>query len=136
MTVAQHIFTYFITLVVFVGIDSIWLARVAPNMYKRHIGHLLASRPNYAAALLFYLLFAAGLLIFVILPAVNDSSLAHALVYGGLFGLFTYATFDLTSQAVFAKWPTLVTAIDMLWGFIVSMAVSGVSYGIVHAWIK
>ncbi len=132
MSLSHTIITYFITLVVFLALDSLWLVKVAPKVYQKYIGHLMAKKPNLLAAIIFYAAFVVGILVFVLIPSINEGSLARALGYGALFGLFTYATFDLTSQAVFKKWPTAITVIDMLWGVILTTATCAVSYYLVN----
>lgn len=122
------IYIYILAAAVFTVIDFVWLTKVAPQLYKDNIGHLMAERPNVAAAVAFYAIFLIGLLIFVIAPALTKQSLGYAIGYGALFGLVTYATFDLTSQAVLRDWPTKITLIDMAWGMILCTAVSAVTY--------
>lgn len=119
---------YLVSFVSFIALDSVWLGVVAPKFYKAHIGHLMAKDANFFAAGLFYALFMAGLVFFVVQPAVRESSLQIALTRGAFFGLVAYATFDLTSQAVLKDWPWLVTGVDLLWGAFITGAVSGVSY--------
>lgn len=128
MSILQYISIYGITFLSFLGLDSFWLGIVSPKLYKHYIGHLMADKPNLFAGGIFYLIFILGLTIFVIVPALDKQSLAHAAGYGALFGLVTYATFDLTSQAVFKNWPTAISVIDITWGIILTSAVSSVAY--------
>jgi uncharacterized membrane protein len=83
---------------------------------------------NWYAAIIFYLLFIGGLVTFVISPAVEKHSLMHALLYGALFGLITYATYDLTNLATMKNWPLIVTIVDLIWGMVLSASVSVVTY--------
>lgn len=133
MSVSDYVILYLITAIVFSAVDLVWLGKVAPKIYQKYIGHLMAKKPNKPAALVFYSSFIVGLLIFVLVPAVNDESLLRAALFGALYGLFTYATFDLTSQAVFKKWPTTITVIDMAWGTFLSATVCTISYAIFQA---
>jgi uncharacterized membrane protein len=87
---------------------------------------------NWLAAIIFYLLFIVGLVIFVIAPAVEKNSWTHALLFGALFGLITYATYDLTNLATVKNWPLLVTVVDLGWGAFLAGAVSTITYGIAH----
>jgi len=119
---------YLIALPVFFAIDMVWLGLVANNFYKKHIGFLMTSEVNWVAALIFYLLFIAGLVIFVITPALEKNSLPTALLLGALFGLMTYATYDLTNLATIKHWPVLVTVVDLLWGMTLSASVSAISF--------
>jgi len=105
------------------ALDSLWLVKVAPKFYKSNIGHLMADKPNLLAAGLFYVIYIVGLVVFVVQPAVADKSVAFAATRGALFGLVAYSTFDLTSQAVFKDWPIKVTAVDLLWGTVLTAGV-------------
>ena len=125
---------YGIAFLVFLLIDAVWLGLVAPKFYKAQIGHLMAEKPNFIAALVFYLIFIAGLVYFVLIPAIDQESFVKALVAGMLFGFMTYATYDLTNLATLKDWPLKVTVIDLLWGTFVSLSVSVVTYG-VYLWI-
>jgi uncharacterized membrane protein len=118
---------YFSALISFLAIDSIWLVLVAPNFYRDQIGHLMAEQPNLIAAGIFYLLFPAGLLAFVITPGLQNPSLQNALFRGAFFGLVTYATYDLTNLATLAGWPLLLTVVDLMWGACLSAAVTWVT---------
>jgi len=118
---------YLIALPVFFGIDMVWLTLVAKNFYTKKIGYLMAKNPNLFAAFIFYLIFIAGLVIFVISPALEKKMWLSALLNGAFFGLVTYATYDLTNLAI-KDWPVLVTVIDLLWGMFLSASVSVISY--------
>ena len=107
---------YATTLLVFLALDSVWLGVIAPGFYRQHIGHLLAEQPNWAAAGLFYLIFIGGLVYFAVEPAARSASPRTGAFRGALFGLVTYATFDLTSHAMLRDWPAIVTVVDLLWG--------------------
>ena len=119
---------YAIALPVFFAIDMLWLGLVATNFYKSQIGFLMKSDINWTAAIIFYLLFIVGLVLFVISPAVEKMSWTHALLFGALFGFFTYATYDLTNLATLKDWPLLVSIVDMLWGTILGGSVSVITY--------
>jgi uncharacterized membrane protein len=118
---------YFITLPVFFAIDMVWLGLVAKNFYSQHIGYLMAKNPNWIAAIIFYFLFIAGLVYFVISPALLQKSWTLAILSGAFFGLITYATYDLTNLATLEKWPLIVTVVDLLWGMTLSALVSYIS---------
>jgi uncharacterized membrane protein len=115
---------YIIAFPIFLAIDMLWLGLVAKNFYAKYIGYLMAKTPNLWAALIFYLIFIAGLIFFVITPALDKKMWTHALLAGVFFGLITYATYDLTNLATIKDWPLLVTIVDLLWGMFVSAAVS------------
>jgi uncharacterized membrane protein len=122
---------FFIAIPVFFAIDIIWLVFVAKKFYNKQIGFLMKPDINWYAAIIFYLLFIGGLVTFVISPAVEKHSLKHALFYGALFGLITYATYDLTNLATMKDWPLLVTIVDLAWGMMLSASVAVITYLIV-----
>ena len=119
---------YAIALPVFFAIDMVWLGLVAKGFYAKQIGSLLKPDVNWTAAIIFYLLFIVGLVVFVITPAVEKHSWVHALLFGALFGLVCYATYDLTNLAVAKDWPLLVTIVDLVWGAVLAASVSTVTY--------
>ncbi len=112
----DYLIIYGITLIVFFVVDMVWLGVIAKKLYQREIGHLLKENVNWIAAIIFYLLFIGGLVIFVLHPALNRGEFSYALLYGGLFGLMTYATYDLTNLATLKDWPLRITLIDLAWG--------------------
>jgi uncharacterized membrane protein len=118
---------YFLTLTIFLAIDSLWLGFVAPKFYESQIGYIMADQPNFLAAGVFYLLFVFGLVVFVIEPGVRGDSLLQTVLRGALFGLVTYATYDLTNLATLKGWPILVTVVDLIWGTVLSSAVTLIS---------
>ncbi len=119
---------YLIALPVFFLIDMVWLGLVAKGFYAKHIGSLLKTEVNWTAAILFYLLFITGLVVFVITPALEKGSWMHAILFGALFGLVTYATYDLTNLALAKDWPLIVTIVDLIWGAVLAATVSVVTY--------
>lgn len=123
MEIITFLKLYGIAFLSLIGLDSLWLGKVAPKLYKDNIGHLMAEKPNMLAAGLFYLVYIAGAVYFVIYPAFEEKSVLQAFFRGAILGLVSYATFDLTSQAVFKNWPTKITIIDLLWGTILTSSV-------------
>ena len=119
---------FLIALPLFFAIDMIWLVLVAKDFYRKQLGFLMKTDIGWFAAITFYLLFIAGLIIFVISPAVEKHSWIHALIYGALFGLITYSTYDLTNLATIKDWPVLVTVVDLVWGMLLSASVSVLTY--------
>jgi len=124
MSTKQMLVVYLITLAVFFLIDMIWLGVVAKGFYRRHLGTMLSPKVNWAAAILFYLLFIVGLLVFVIKPALISGEPLKALFFGALFGLISYATYDLSNLATLKDWPLIVTIVDLIWGSVLGGAVS------------
>ncbi|MFH1667602.1 MAG: DUF2177 family protein [Candidatus Komeilibacteria bacterium] len=119
---------YFIALPVFLAIDMIWLGLVAKNFYAQQIGYLMKTNVNWSAAIIFYLLFIVGLVVFVLMPAIEKGSLWYAILLAALFGLISYATYDLTNLATIKDWPLLVTIVDLLWGAVLASSVTIITY--------
>jgi uncharacterized membrane protein len=128
MTTTGNLLVYSITLTIFLAIDLLWLGAVAKGFYRQHIGHLLSSQITWSAALLFYLVFIAGIVFFAVKPALEANSALRALTHGALLGFFAYATYDLTNQATLRGWPVIVTLVDLAWGSILSGSVAYLSY--------
>ena len=122
---------YLVAAVVFLALDMLWLVLIAQGLYDHYLGDLLAEQPNAAAAAAFYAIFVAGLVHFVIRPALAKESWRKALTDGAAFGLVTYATWDLTSLAVLADFPAEIVPVDMAWGAVLAAAVSTATY---HLW--
>ena len=118
---------YFITLFIFLGVDAFWLGLVAPKFYRSQIGHLMAESVNPPVAGLFYLLFVGALVYFVVDPAVGREKMRDVLLRGAMFGLVTYATYDLTNLATLRDWPVLVTLVDLVWGTVLTAITSALS---------
>lgn len=123
---------YAIALPVFLAIDMLWLGLIAKRFYSAQIGALMKTNVNWASAIIFYLIFIVGLVVFVITPALEKNSWTHALLFGALFGLVCYATYDLTNLAVAKDWPLLVTLVDLVWGAILASSVSAITYFIAN----
>ena len=119
---------FLIALPVFFAIDMVWLGVVAKDFYRAQIGSLMKSDVNWTAAIIFYFIFITGLVVFVISPAIEKGSWMHALIFGALFGLVCYATYDLTNLAVAKDWPLLVTVVDLIWGAVLAASVSVITY--------
>ncbi len=106
---------YLAVLAALVALDAVWLGLVAMPLYRDGIGHLMAARPVFAAAGLFYLLYAAGVMAFVVLPRPRGA-LAATAAWGALFGFMAFMTYDLTNLATLRDWPVGLSAIDVAWG--------------------
>ncbi|HSV94858.1 MAG TPA: DUF2177 family protein [Spirochaetia bacterium] len=119
---------YLLTLPVFLLIDGLWLTVIAKNFYAKYLGYLMTPSPNWFAASIFYFGYVIGIIIFAVSPALQENSLTKALVLGGLFGMFCYATYDLTNLATIKDWPWFVAVIDIVWGTLVSLIVAGAGF--------
>ncbi|MDD8015824.1 MAG: DUF2177 family protein [Acidobacteriota bacterium] len=127
MATRRYLFLYLITLAVFFLIDMAWLGIVAKDFYRRHIGWMLDPKVKWPAAVVFYLLFIAGLLVFAVRPGIEAGAPVKALALGALLGLVCYAAYDLTNQALVKGWPLVVTVVDLVWGTVLGGAVSFIS---------
>lgn len=106
------------------ALDVFWLTTMANRFYRHYLGDLMATKPNLAAAAIFYLIYLVGVVVFVINPS---TSVARAAGMGALFGAVAYATYDLTNQATLARWATTVTLVDMAWGALLTATVAAVT---------
>lgn len=124
MSITKLLISYALTFVVFFIVDMAWLGFIAKDLYKKYLGSFLSDQVNWAAAVVFYLLFIVGIFIFAILPSVEKDSLRSAITLGALFGFFTYATYDLTNLATLKGWPLSIVFIDIVWGSVLTGIVS------------
>ena len=124
----KYLGIYLTFLITLITVDLVWLLGIAKNLYREEMGDLMASEPKLLAGLAFYLIYALGVCIFVIAPALSKQSLMHALQYGALFGFFCYMTYDLTNLAVIRDFPTKLAFIDMAWGSLVTALAAGLAY--------
>ena len=124
----KYFLLYLAFLVALVSIDLVWLLGIAKNVYRDEMGSLMATEPKLLAGLAFYVLYALGACIFVVIPALSKQSLSYALMYGALFGFFCYMTYDFTNLAVIRDFPTRLAFIDIAWGSLVIASISGLIY--------
>ena len=124
----ENIKTFLVAFAVFLGIDILWLTVIAQKFYKAQIGHLMADKARLLPAAIFYVLVIAALVYFVIAPALEHQNLTRLILSAVVFGLVTYATYDLTNMATLKDWPLLVTVVDLAWGTFISLAVSLITY--------
>lgn len=127
---------YLISFPIFCVIDLLWVGVIGKNFYKEQIGHLMSPEIRWGAALLFYFLYLFGLVFFAVSPANKENSWIQALVYGALFGLICYSTYDLTNLATLIKWPIKMVYYDLVWGAFASGIVSVITYLIGKNFIK
>ena len=125
---------YLIALPIFFALDLLWLGIFAKKFYAKHLGSMMKTKVGWPAAILFYLVYVAGLVALAIFPAVQTDLLSNAFVSGAVFGACCYATYDLTNLATLKGWPIALTVVDLLWGTLLTASVSGVTYLIVLRW--
>ena len=122
---ARYMSLYLASAVVFFVIDFVWLSLAGPTLYKREIGQLLLDQPNLLVAAGFYLFYVLGLVVLVTAPANGD--VVRALLMGAVLGFVAYGTYDLTNLAVMKGFTTKIAIIDMIWGAVLTGAVSGLT---------
>jgi uncharacterized membrane protein len=123
----QTLIQYVVVFVIFLAIDAVWLSNAGRLLYVPEIGALLRDKPNFVVAFLFYAIYALGLLVFVVQPALLTTDYGRVLLLGGFFGLVAYATYDMTNLATMKGFTTRIAIIDMVWGTVLSASVSGLS---------
>lgn len=123
-----YIARFFVTLLLFLATDAVWLGVAAKNMYSKTIGHLMSDKPNLYVALLFYIFYVIGIIVFALNPALKNKSPVLAVELGALLGFIAYSTYDLTNLATLKNWPVQVTVIDIVWGTVLTAAVTLFSY--------
>ena len=121
---------YLLTIPVFFLVDLIWLGYVAKRFYRSNLDFILSPDVNWPAAISFYLIYIVGILFFAVAPALERESLTRALLWGGLYGFFTYATYDLTNMALIKGWPLKIVVVDIAWGIVLCAVVAASSFGI------
>ena len=134
MNTLFYVKLYVLTVPVFFVVDMVWLGYVARSFYRQNLAQFLSPNVNWTAALVFYFLYIAGILIFAVVPALEKNSLGLAALLGGLFGFFTYATYDLTNLATLEAWPVKVVLVDITWGVVLCAGVASASF-LIGRWL-
>jgi len=135
VSLAFHLTLYAVCTAVFFALDIAWLGFVAKAFYQRQLGHLLAEQTRWGAAVLFYLIYVAAIVVLCVAPAVEKQSLARALALGAVFGLAAYAAFDLTGLALLKGFPVGVVPVDLAWGVALTASVSAAGY-LAAGWLR
>lgn len=116
---------YGLTALVFLALDAVWLGTMVGSFYRPRMAGLLLERPRLDAAVIFYALYIAGVIVFAVLPALDQGGWRRALGLGAMLGLVAYGTYDLTNLATLRGWSVAVTALDLVWGaFVTGVAAS------------
>lgn len=129
----KYLIAYVAAAIVFLGLDALWLSRVALDFYRRELGSLLLDKPNLTVAAVFYLLFVAGLVFLAVIPALTSGNWTTALVNGAVLGLVAYGTYDITNLSTLKGWSIPLTATDIAWGTALS-SVSAVAGYFAASW--
>jgi uncharacterized membrane protein len=128
----KQLYRYFIIILIAGVLDAIWLSNMTSSFYKPELGNLLLSKPNAIPAILFYIIYAVGILVFAVNPALKLKSPIKALVFGALLGLVAYSTYDLSNLATVNGFTNTVALVDILWGMTLTGSVSVLTYFIVN----
>ena len=136
MTPSYFFKLYVVAFAAFMIIDLVWLGVVARSFYQSQMGHLMKTQVNWIAAVSFYLVFVAGIVVLVAMPALDRQSLGHAVILGALFGLVTYAAYDLTNLATLEGFPLTVAIVDLAWGTILCASVSTVTFLVAQRFVE
>ena len=132
----KYLVNYVATLILFVAIDFVWLKLSSDRLYRPIMGDMLADKPVMSAAASFYLLYILGVVIFVGSFALRTGEWTNALFYGGLFGFFAYATYDLTNQATLRNWSLQLTIADMVWGTLLTGVTATLAFFVTRAVVR
>ena len=107
---------YIVAALIFAVLDVAWILGVANPLYQTTIGGILAAKTNFVAAVLFYVIFVAGMVHFGVRPNSPEATIRQRVTGAALFGFFTYATWALTGLAVLRDFTAIVAVTDILWG--------------------
>lgn len=119
------------TLLCLLALDAIWLGLVAQRWYQQGIGHLMAPQPNLGAAAAFYVVYTAGLMVFVVLPGARQPRRSAIALKAAFFGGVAYATYDLSNLATLRDWPLSLALVDIGWGCIISAAAALAGHAVI-----
>jgi uncharacterized membrane protein len=122
----KHLAAYLVIIVSFVLIDMVWLMGVARSTYVAEMGNLLRKQPNLAAAVAFYLLYAAGIWFFAVRPVADGNTVLYAVGIGAALGVVAYGTYDLTNLSVMEGFGFKIAMIDLAWGTVVTAIAAGI----------
>jgi uncharacterized membrane protein len=128
MSVGKYALVYGACIVSFFALDFVWLSLMNSRFYQPRLGSLLAAQPKLAVAAGFYLLYMVGVVALAVAPGIREGAVVAAVWRGALFGLVAYATYDLTNLATIQGWPWELAVVDMIWGTVVTAAVSAVGF--------
>ena len=128
MKTSSILATYAASFATFMVLDLIWLGVVARGFYRKHLGYLMSPDVRWGAAIAFYLVYIAGIVVFAVMPAAERGSLLRAICLGGFFGFVAYAAFDLTSLALIKDFPVTAAVVDLCWGTVLTGTVAAAGY--------
>jgi uncharacterized membrane protein len=124
----EYLLQYLTAAAIFVAFDAVWLTTMAPKFYRKHMGAMLRVKPDFFAAVVFYLIYILGIIVFAVSPALREGLWYYATGLGALLGFVMYATYDLTNQSTLKNWPKIVAVVDMAWGTFATAAVATLTF--------
>jgi uncharacterized membrane protein len=127
-----YVVAYLATAVVFLGLDAIWLSKIALGMYRQELGSLLLEKPNLPIAAGFYLLYVVGIVVLAIVPALSEGGWVKALLMGAVLGLVAYGTYDITNLSTLKGWSTRLALIDIAWGTALTAVSATIGFWVVR----
>ena len=124
----SYLIRFGIIAVLFLGLDAVWLSQTQEILYRRYLPGILLDGFRLLPALLFYILYVAGIMVFVVEPADVSGRISTAAKRGAFFGLVAYGTYDLSNQATLSAWSSVVTAADMAWGTVATGLAASIGF--------
>jgi uncharacterized membrane protein len=128
-----YVTAYIVSLIVFLGVDFVWLSTMGAALYRATLGDLLAPSVRLPPAIVFYLAYPIGIVVFAVMPALATESWLRGAALGALFGAIAYATYDLTNFATLRTWSLQITVLDIIYGTVATAAAAVVAYFAVKA---
>jgi len=113
--------------IIFAGVDSVWLVS-SSKLYKRELGSLMLEKPNFIAAVIFYVIYVFGVTYLALLPSLDEKEAMLAVMNAGVLGFVAYATYDLTNLATLKKWSQKIVVLDIIWGTFATTVSAGLTY--------
>jgi uncharacterized membrane protein len=120
LTPMIYLIAYVVVLVVFGIIDAGWLNTIGKLLYRPTLGDILLDDLRIAPAIVFYLVYPIGVVVFAVMPGLHADSAITAFCYALLFGALAYGTYDLTNYATLRKWTLQIAALDICYGALAS----------------
>ena len=124
---------YVVSLIVFLGVDFVWLSTMGVALYRATLGDLLAPSVRLPPAIVFYLAYPVGIVVFAVMPALAADSWVRGALLGALLGALAYATYDLTNFATLRVWSLQITILDIAYGAVATGAAAVAAYFVVRA---
>ncbi|SDF74532.1 MULTISPECIES: DUF2177 family protein [unclassified Duganella] len=132
---AQHwLFAYGGVLLSLLVLDALWIGLYMASAYKAALGELMLAQPRFAAAAVFYLLYAAGVVFLAVAPGLRADSWQTAALHGAVLGLIAYATYDATNYAILKAWPLGLSVVDVAWGSLMTALAAGGGWFVAQRW--